>query len=389
MNDLARAPADFTLVLGGPLFQRLRRLTVANADDLRVRRMVAIPLLAWVPLLILTLVGGTCRGGVALPFVGDFDAHTRLLGALPLLLGSEILVHRRLRAVMTRFVEDSVVGPNERAAFDAIVASTMRWRNSITVEIVLLLLSFTVGHQVWQTQLRLDTTAWYGSTVAGRADLTLAGSWYAFVSLPILRFLLFRWYFRLGLWYRLLFRVSRLPLQLCSLHPDRAGGLGFVAGGIHAFTPFALAHSLPMAGMIATRILHGGATLPQFRVEIGVVLGVLLAVVLLPILLFRGPLLAAKARAARQVGAVVRDLARAIRPGGSGQDDPGSATGVAYARLADLDRMATANERMRTVLFTRVDLVRTAVVVASPLAPLLLTMFPVEEILRRAIDVVF
>jgi hypothetical protein len=42
---------------------------------------------------------------------------------------------------------------------------------------------------------------WCTDQIGGGTALTLAGSWYAFVSLSILRFLLLRWYALLLNWY--------------------------------------------------------------------------------------------------------------------------------------------------------------------------------------------
>jgi hypothetical protein len=42
--------------------------------------------------------------------------------------------------------------------------------------------------------------------------LTLAGQWYAHVSIPSFQFLFYRWYFRLFIWFLFLWRVSRLAL---------------------------------------------------------------------------------------------------------------------------------------------------------------------------------
>jgi len=46
-----------------------------------------------------------------------------------------------------------------------------------------------------------DAPTWFASSIGRGQHLTLAGCWYAFVSLPILRFILLRWYFRLFVWY--------------------------------------------------------------------------------------------------------------------------------------------------------------------------------------------
>ncbi len=55
----SRDPYDFSLVLGGPLFQIIRRAHLSgNALELARRRTVAISLFAWLPLLILSALGG-------------------------------------------------------------------------------------------------------------------------------------------------------------------------------------------------------------------------------------------------------------------------------------------------------------------------------------------
>ena len=59
-------PPDFSLVLGGPLFQLLVRSRLATpALELMKRRIVCITLFAWLPLLLLSLVAGKAFGAVA------------------------------------------------------------------------------------------------------------------------------------------------------------------------------------------------------------------------------------------------------------------------------------------------------------------------------------
>ena len=57
-------PPDFSLVLGGPLFQLLVRSRLTTpALELVKRRIVFISLFAWLPLLLLSLVDGKAWGG--------------------------------------------------------------------------------------------------------------------------------------------------------------------------------------------------------------------------------------------------------------------------------------------------------------------------------------
>ena len=102
---LQEAP-DFSLVLGGPLYQLWRRTRLAG-DTLQLlrRRIVVLALLAWGPLLLLSIAEGHAWGaGVKLPFLYDIDMHVRLLLALPLLILAELVVHQRMRPVVGQFL---------------------------------------------------------------------------------------------------------------------------------------------------------------------------------------------------------------------------------------------------------------------------------------------
>lgn len=73
-NDVLREPQDFSLVLGGTLFQLLRRSHLSgNALEL-VQQRILSPL-AWLPLLVLSALEGHALGGnVAVPFVYSGEA---------------------------------------------------------------------------------------------------------------------------------------------------------------------------------------------------------------------------------------------------------------------------------------------------------------------------
>ncbi len=78
--------------------------------------------------------------------------------------------------------------------------------------------------------LAIQSDTWYAAVTAGEKVLAPAGYWYQFVSLPVFQFIMLRWYFRLFIWGRLLWQVSRLDLNLVPSHPDGSCGLGFLGG---------------------------------------------------------------------------------------------------------------------------------------------------------------
>src|SRR4051794_7412585 len=79
--------SDFSMVLGGPLYQLFRRAHMAgSAMELLARRVLAVTLIGWLPLLLLAVVAGRAWGGVEISFLRDFDVHVRFLVSLPLLI---------------------------------------------------------------------------------------------------------------------------------------------------------------------------------------------------------------------------------------------------------------------------------------------------------------
>jgi hypothetical protein len=106
--DLLGNPPDFSLVLGGPLFQLFRRAHLTDDALMMVRqRIIVIVLFAWLPLLLLSALEGNLWGGSSnrVPFLFDIEVHVRFLVVLPLLIVAELVVHRRMRPLLLQFLE--------------------------------------------------------------------------------------------------------------------------------------------------------------------------------------------------------------------------------------------------------------------------------------------
>ena len=112
-------PADFSLVLGGPLYQLWRRLHATGPTlEHMARRVVGIPLVAWLFLLVWTAYDGVFIGkAVSVPFLYDLEVHARFLVAVPLLLLAEVVAHQRIRPVVQHFVSAGLVPRRPCPAF--------------------------------------------------------------------------------------------------------------------------------------------------------------------------------------------------------------------------------------------------------------------------------
>ena len=120
MNPTSRAPfappTDFSVVLGGPLFQLLRRARLSDdALALVHRRVVAGVVITWVPLLLLSLVEGRAWwGNVTVPFLLNAEVQARFLLAMPLLVLAELGVHLRMRQLVAQFFNRDLIAAEDR-----------------------------------------------------------------------------------------------------------------------------------------------------------------------------------------------------------------------------------------------------------------------------------
>ena len=393
-NNLSQfnIPDDFSLVLGGPLFQLLIRARLSTDTlGLLKRRVIVISLFAWLPLLVLSVLAGEALGGdIKVPFFYDVDAHVRFLGAVPLLLVAELVVHQRIRLIIQQFIERRIVLPQARPEFDAIFGSALRLRNSVVIEVLLLVLVLTATHYLWASQMALESATWYAAIVDGHRQYSPAGYWYAFVSIPIYQFLVARWFFRIFIWARFLWQVSRLDLHLVPTHPDRAAGLGFLGGSAMAFWPLLLSQGVLLAGLIANHIFYEGKTLLDFKPEIVAAVVFFLLLVLGPLCVFAPRLAQTKRQGLLEYGALanryVREFDDKWLRGGAPLDEPLVGSGDIQS-LNDMAGSFEVVQTMRPFPFSKTAVLQTAIPVLVPLLPLTLTMISLEDLVKRLMGI--
>jgi hypothetical protein len=380
---------DFSPVLGGPIFQLLRRSHLSgDALELLYRRVIVVTLMAWVPLLLLVMLSPASNRN---SFFHDIEVHVRFLVALPVLVAAERIVHSRIRAVARRFVDQRLIVPGDMPRFHRAIESAVRLRNSVPIEIGLIVFVYSVGLWVWNSRLALGTSTWY-STSGGRWSLTPAGYWYVFVSIPLLQFILLRWYFRLFVWFRFLWHVSRLNLHLVPTHPDRRAGLAFLGRTVYAYSPILFAQGAMLCGVVASRIFYTGAKLVSFKLTIIGFIVFFVFAILGPLLMFTPRMAAAKRKGLADYGLLAQRYVDNFEERWVQSDSEPSEQLLGSAdiqSLADLGNSFEIVREMRPLPFGVDEITRLAVVTAAPMFPLLLTIFSAEELVMRVIRVLF
>jgi len=237
----------------------------------------------------------------------------------------------------------------------------------------------------------LDADSWYASVEDGRQWLTYAGWWGALVSMPIVQFLVVRWYFRFFIWGRFLWQVSRIQLNLKPTHPDGTAGLHFVALMERACRPVLLAFGVVLSGMIANKIFYTGASLLEFEVEIVGTVAVLVFMILGPMLVFTPQILNARQRGIEDYGRLGQHYAREFELKWLRGDRPGDELlgSADIQSLADLRGGFEVVKNMRVAPFDLRNVITLTVVTLVPVLPLVLTAFSVEDILDRLLKTVF
>jgi hypothetical protein len=373
----------FSLVVGGPFYAMLRRVKLVEPTPNVGGRIAMLFILTWVPLACLSALQGVLFGqNVRIPLLHDFSIYGSYFVGLPLLVIAEVVIDPKIRRVVTTFDKSGLIGPDAIPLYHSALEKILRLRNSRLAELLVFILAalplfMLVDQPEWISK---GVTTWHGNTSGGLSD---AGWWFAFVSSPVLRFLLFRWLWRYFLWSLLLFRIMKLDLNLLPTHPDLRGGLGFVVEAQRHFGILFAAIGSFIAGKYGDSIAYFGVPVGSTPIAMIVFLLIAVFVVLCPL-----ALLSPKLIALRTAGLVRYDhLARAltesfdekwtregVRPRESllGSPDPSS--------LADFVSSYNVIRDLRTVPIDRRLLFQVATQAAAPLAIVWFVATPVDNI---------
>jgi hypothetical protein len=183
----------------------------------------------------------------------------------------------------------------------------------------------------------------------------------------------------------------RTGLDLKPTHPDGVAGLHFLAMSRRAYTPLLLAQGAVLSGMIANRIFYTGATLPSFKVELVGIVAVMLLVILGPLMAFTPQLRAIRRQGLDAFGRLGDRYAGEFENRWFGRGAP-----VAEPLMGSTDIQSLADLRNAFLVVNGVDMVpftmkhvsSMALITLLPVAPLLLTMISVEQLVDRLLTVV-
>ena len=371
-------PADFSLCRGGPLYKWLAPL---RSHDGLVRPGLAIALLTWVPLAVLTTLEGALTEGPRIPFWQSVGTHARFLLAIPLFFSAEAVFDARIGDVLRRIVQIGLIVPSDEPALKKTLRQAIRSRDSRAIEVGLVILTAVAMWAGLRTDLPPDVSTWRH---AADGRLTRAGWWYTFVSLPVFQVLFWRWGWRLLIWTRLLWRLSRLNLQLIPTHPDTSGGLA-VLGVAHVdLAPLSFAVSAILSASYAEQMLFANVPPTSFAISIAAtVIGSTLTLIA-PLIFFSTKLIDVKQRALLEYGTLAAQYTRAFAAKWLRTDPPPDEPILGTPDLQSLNDLGGSFgliKNMSPLPITMSQVIMLVLAAALPFTPLILVVIPLDQLI--------
>src|SRR5262245_6424652 len=311
----ALAGLDPFLTRSGPFHRFQQTLHLEDPLNPRTsRRALLFALVSWLPLAALAAVQGLAinvdpRRSLLL----DFAVYAPFLVAVPLFILGERVADRRYSMIVNYLLRSGIVTGVQRRAYDDLLTSTRRLRDSRAVEILWVVLAYVGAFlSVFFFHVKSEQSTWLVDGAAGSIPLSWAGCWYAAVSLPLFQFLLYRTIWSWLIWVRFLWRLSRLRLRLTPTHPDLAGGLNILGDSPYAIAVFVFAIGVVLSAALIMQISYEGASVVIYHNVFIVYLLLAMMISVGPLLVFIGKLDGLRQRGLRDYGTLANRHAQLL-----------------------------------------------------------------------------
>ena len=367
-------------LFGGPLHRLGVRLGLVRGGAGNLRLGLVLGLAAWIILLVTALFQGQGAKVLSLAIIG---LHVRLLVVIPLFFACESFVAPRMAEFVRNILGSGIVPEDELPDLASDIRRVGRLAHSRLAEVLFFLLAF--AYPVFESAVGMPgrTGNWASILAQSGGKLTLVSAWYLMFCLPLFRFLLLRWLWRLGLWSHFLRCLSKLKLRLVPTHSDGAGGLGYLEVVQEHFTPLALAISAVFAASFAEGIFLKTTPFEALYRMVPAILLLVAGLFIGPLLFFIRQLWNCRATGLDEYMAMAARYVQAfdhrwIRDkDASGESQLGTPD---MQSLADLTNSMNVVRNMRLVPFGRRLVIEIAAGVILPMLPLVLLKFPLDEI---------
>jgi hypothetical protein len=351
-------------------------------------RAILFAIVSWMPLVALAGAQGLAiNDDPRRSLLLDFTVYARFLVALPLFILGASVADRRYSMIVNYFIRSGIVPDSERGAYDELLATMSRLRDSLVVKVFWGVLAYAGAFLSVYYHAMSEESTWLVDG-AGAAPLSWAGGWYAAVSLPLFQYLFYRSVWSWFIWVLFLWRLSRFRLRLIPAHPDLAGGLNILGDSPYAIAVFVFAIGAVLSAALIMQVSYEGASIVSYHKVFLVYLLLAVIISFAPMLVFIGKLDRLRQRGLRDYGTMVSRHAQLFDEKWiKGVEDTKDIVDIPLgspdiSSLSGLNKSFEIVKRMRFFPFGMRALVVVAAAALIPMVPLMLMEFPLQKILK-------
>jgi hypothetical protein len=369
---------------------KITNLILSN-DSHTGTRILMLSGIAWVPLVVLTLIEGTFMSGdITIPFVKDVVPYVRGLVIIPLLVMADNVIEPMMTRIVRYLRTSGVVPEAEQERLNRAVNKMAYLMNIKWIQLLIVIFAVLVSWllrtdylDMWKEEA---VTSWALHVVDGEVHETMAGLWFLFITSPLVTFLFYRWIWRYIAWVIFLYRVSRLKLELYASHTDLAGGLGLFGGGQSLFAILFLVMATMISSQMANNLLYEGDELLDIKLIVMIFIVISIVMIEAPLLFFTTKLFNLKRRALAEYGALQHQISGDFHHHWISDEGRKLVDSMQPSAMADYSAVYEIVSSMRIIpLNPRVSIVL-AVILMLPFLPLVLTEQSIWDVLKMIGD---
>ena len=365
---------------------KLTNIILSNDDPYTIRLLVLTGI-AWLPLMVLTLIDGTFyTSDITIPFIKDATPFVSGLIVIPLLVMADNLIEPMMVRVLKYLKVSGVVADSEKESLISAAEKMTLQMNSKPVQILLVVLLITISWllqsdyvDMWEED---GVTSWMLTLENGDVDETLAGTWFLLVTSPLVSFLLYRWMWRFVVWSIFLYRVSRMKLELYASHTDHAAGLGMIGANHALFSILFLIMAVLVSSELAGNLLYEGDQLVEIKQLAIVFVAISMVVLFIPLIFFTNKLIKLKHNALVEYGILQNQASGDFHKHWIKDQANDLVDSMQPSAMADYSAVYEIISNMRVVPIDTKTIIVVAALILLPFLPLALTESSIWDILQ-------
>ncbi len=379
---------DFSLTESGLFYKLLIKtgFDISKPNSL-LKRSIILATITWIPLLILSAIQGILISDkLSIPFLYDVTTHLRLLVVIPLLVFAEKSVDLRLNEFIDQFFIAGIIRESDKPFYMKIRAKGKRLIESLWADIIMLVIIVANISIRGSSILNADISMWIQSP-DGISGASWAGTYFLFICMPIVQFILLRWLWRWVIWFYFFLKISKLPLLLRPSHGDEAGGIGFLGTPPGPFLPVTLAISILFSGSVLEQVIFLHHKLPEFYITMGAFIVISILLNILPLAVFMKPLLSSRRKALFEYSALIHHHHQHFDEKWIHSNEPDQLLGNPDpSSTADINSVFQTIKSMKAMPFDLKTMASTILISAIPMLPLFVLQYSVSEIIQKVLN---